>query len=363
MMRKSAYMLPLLMVIILIGVIAMPVWAQDTGDGGRAMPRVTATPAAESTAEATAVRQPIRAEVQVESAFVRVLPSESAAPSASVFEDEILEIIGRNMDGLWFEVRRPNRVNNLGWIFNEMLDWDFDPTLLPLTDFTTGLIGTETLASDPGWAITMLDNGNLRRIPIVDRSPTLGVVPIFATVPVIYRNQDGTWFYVNYLGIEGWVSDYSVRQVANPLAIPIAPGLPPLPTINIEIIPREVQLEQLNRLRDYTTIRRDFADMLANFWFYVYQGQVMPCEPPPFVVDYLYNARDVQELPELQRYVPRLVDANFYLNSSIELLTVCGAFDPEVVGRARNNAINARGIYQATLGALDNLERFGIPQS
>lgn len=334
--------------------------AQEPGDEGRGSTS-TPTVSPDATQEADMV-QVIRAEVQVESAFVRVLPLESAEPSASVFEDEPLQIVGRNLDGLWFEVRRPGRMNNLGWIFNEMLDWEFDPVLLPLTDLTTGLTGTTRLARDPDFAVFLLENAVLRRTPSVEANNRIGIVPISTTVPVTQRNQNGSWVFVNYLGTVGWISDYSIRTMPNVLALPIAPGLPPLITADLPIIPPEIQLEQLNRLRTYTLASRDLAGQLAVFWFTVGQGQTMPCEPPPFLADYPYTGQDVRELPELQRYVPRLATANFSLNTSIELLTICGAFDPDVIRTARNNAINAENIYDATLGTLDNLEENVIGQ-
>jgi len=350
-MRKTAFMLTL----IIMGTVIV-VAQDDSGMLGGATPTLAPTTAPEATATVMFSDAPraIRADVQVESAFVRVLPSEDAEAVASVFEDEIVEIIGRNLDGFWFEVRRPGRMTNLGWIFNEMLDWDFNPEVLPLTDFTTGLVG-EALNGDPGFAAFLLENANLRRLPLIQET-RIGLVPVSATVPVLERNQDGSWLYVNYLGIEGWISNYSTRDILNVLNIPIAAGLLPLVTANIVIIPPEIQQAQLDRIRAYVVAQNNFAVNLASFWFNVSTGDIMPCSPPPFVTEYLYNVQDVRELPELQRYVPRLETANFYLNTSIELLTVCGAFDSGIIRVARNNAINAQNIYDATLGFLDNVE-------
>ena len=70
----------------------------------------------------------------------------------------------------------------------------------------------------------------------------------------------------------------------------------------------------------------------------------------------LTNRRDVRELPELQRYTPRLATAIDYLNKAIDPLTICGVLSPDLVGDARDDAINARIIFNATLDQLDNLE-------
>src|SRR5690349_23142803 len=70
--------------------------------------------------------------VQVDSAFARALPTEEADAVASLFRDEPLEVVSRNLDGSWFEVKRPGRLTNLGWVFNKLIDWDFKPEALPL---------------------------------------------------------------------------------------------------------------------------------------------------------------------------------------------------------------------------------------
>ncbi len=347
-----------LILIILVGLLVLAFGAAAQDDGVDPLPSATPRQAAESTAEATAEpaapRLP-RAEVDVESAFVRVLPVEDAEPVASVFEDESLEVVGRSLDGFWLEVRRPYRMTNLGWIYYEMLDYDFERTSLPLTELRAGATGTQILTRDPGYAVEMIENANLRSDPTVANN-AIGLIPIFAVVPVIYRNQDGTWLYVSYLGTEGWVSNYNFSAGFDVMTLAVKPGLPPLPSVNVFIIPPEIQLEQVQRLREYITVQRDVSIGLSGFWFTVSRGTTMPCEPPPFVLDYLYTPQDVRELPELQRIVPRLGDANILLNTSIELLTVCGAFNIQVVMTARNSAINAANIFNAAVLTLQNVE-------
>jgi hypothetical protein len=138
--------------------------------------------------------------------------------------------------------------------------------------------------------------------------------------------------------------------------MPLAPNLPTSDTVVLPIIPPEVQLEQLERLREYVTASRDLADYLAGFWWDVFNGEVMPCEAPPYVQAYPYTEQDVRELPELGRYVPRLDEGIAALNAAIDPLTICGAFNGEIVREARNNAINARLIFNSNLDVLDNLE-------
>ncbi len=306
---------------------------------------------------ASAQTSQFRAQVQFDSVFVRAAPAPDADPVASVFQDNLLDVIGRNLDGTWFQVRRPGRMNNLGWILAKMVDYTFLPELLPMTDFTTGQTGAFALNADPGFAAYIIDNVSMRSRPSVRSGDRMGVIPHDSVVPIVARNQDASWLYVDYLGYEGWVSGFNVRSAGNTSLIPEAPNLDPLEVIPVTIIPPEVQLAELNQLRDYVSASHDLALGLQGFWAQVYQGQIMPCSQPAFVLAYRYTAQDVQQLPELKRYLPRLETAIEALNGAIEPLTICGLFDPNVALRARNDAINAEVIFRANLDVLDNLAK------
>lgn len=300
---------------------------------------------------------PFRVQVRFESVFVRTAPSVESEPATSIYEDEWLDVVGRNVDGTWFEVRRPNRMTNLGWVLNEMVEWDFAPELLPLTNFDTGLEGTTTLSSDPGFAITMLENTTLRDQPLPS-GERITIVPIGVTVPVLARNQNGSWLRVNYIGYEGWLSVFGARELSAEVteSIPQAPNLPPLEGITVIIIPPEIQLAQVERARVFLAASRSVSDGLAGFWSQVLIGEVMPCQPPGFVNEYLAGAQDIRELPEIQRYLPQMNDGVSLLNQSIDPLYTCGPLDRVVVDRARKNAINATIMFDAVTQRLDNLE-------
>lgn len=297
--------------------------------------------------------------VSAQSANVRSAPAETAEVVGSVFSDEQLEVVGRNLDGTWFEVRRPGRMNKLGWMLTSLLDYTFLPELLPLTDLTTGLTGETPLEADPGFAIYTLGNLALRAEPSTE-AEQIGIVSFFSTVPVVARNQDGSWLQVNYLGTVGWVAAFNTRQREDVLTVAVAPGLPPLPTFElapgIVIIPPEVQLAEVERMRAYVLESRALANQLESFWAIVLNGEVMPCEPPPFVLDYLYSQESERAFPELPRYVPRLNEGIGFLNNSIDTLYTCGVVNPDLVIYARNEAINSRVVFDATLDILDNIE-------
>lgn len=305
----------------------------------------------------TSAESDFMATVNVTSAFARTLPAFDAPETASVFENERLEAISRNMDGRWFEVRRPGRMNNLGWIYADTLEWDFQPELLPLGDLTTGVTGPDALTFTPEFAIFLIESPTLRTQPIRTSPRVPGVtIPFSVTVPVISRNQDGSWLYINYLGYQGWVIAFAGRPVPNIMEVLPAPNLPPLENVPTVIIPEELQQAQIDRLRLFATDRLAYAQGLEGFWWRVYRGEIMPCNAPPEMLYYPYTENDVRELPELQRYAPRLVTAIDYLTTSQGLLVDCGVVSPGNVIEARDAAINARIIFNATLGSLQALE-------
>ncbi len=298
-----------------------------------------------------------RGVLEVESAFVRQLPSRESEAVASVFERDILEIIGRNIDGLWFEVRRPNRGFTLGWISAELIDIDFPPESLPMTDFETGVTGS-TPVPEEHIAVYITAEANLRIEPSLS-GEIVAVVPPGAILPAIGRDATAGWLYVNYRGTEGWLNNTVFRRPSNGNIM----DLPDVTFVEEDvaqlaafIIPPEIQLGQLQAFRDFVTASKNVASMLVPFWENVLSGEVMPCQPPDFVQEYLITAGDVQQLPELNRYVPRFNEGVTLLNESIDPLYDCGVLRSEVVNEAKNDAINANIIMGATQGQLDLLE-------
>jgi hypothetical protein len=297
-----------------------------------------------------------RAVMLFESAFIRAAPTTSAEAVASIFQDNIVEVVGRNIDGSWYEVRRPGRAGNLGWLLAMFLDIDDGaPELLPLTDRTTGLVGDFTAVGD-GAAAFAIDNLVLRDSPFVAEGRQIGRIPARSVVPVIYRNWTRTWLLVNYQGTLGWVALFNTRPSPSALRVPVAPGLPREAEIAFEQIPPEEQRAQVARLRDYLNATIEVSRGLEHVWGQVYQREVMPCEAPPFVRAYPYTPADSRAFPELGRYLPRLESIGGLVNASIEPLTRCGVFDRPVVRRARDSATNARLSAEATLDALRTVE-------
>lgn len=298
------------------------------------------------------------AKVIPDSLHVHNLPAEADARSASLFEDEIVQVVSRNLDGSWFEVRRIGRLNTLGWVLNELIEWDFAPETLPLGEITVGVIGPKPLSEIPQYGVFLEEAPILRDLPLRIGNRILTIPPLIV-IPVTGRNADSTWLQVNYFGYEGWINRGAIRERAgiNWDDLPVPFGTPPPDTVPVIIIPMEIQQAQIDRLRTFIHERNAFAAGLEAFWWRVYRGEIMPCDAPPEVLDYPYTEADVRELPELTRYVPRLSTAIEYLQGAREPLLRCGIIAPAVTVDARNNAINARVIFDATLETLANLER------
>lgn len=294
-----------------------------------------------------------RVQVVVDSAWVRAKPLADAQTVGSIFEGLILEAVGRNADGTWFEARKPGHTTSAGWIATWLVSGSFNIEFLPLTDTASGVTGSEPI-TETNLAVFVWTESVLRAGP-QGSAPRIGIVPFGVTVPVIARNQDATRLRINYLGTTGWIAGINVRDSFDLMTIPLAPDLPPLTTIQVEVIPPEVQRAQAERLQQYITTYQPLAESLALFWFAVQEGEIMPCNPPPDIAAYIYSREDIRQLPELRRIVPQVERAANYLEGALDPLKACGAVDAAVVTDARNAAINASGNLRAAASAVENL--------
>jgi uncharacterized protein YraI len=271
--------------------------------------------------------------------------------------------IGRNADGTWLQLQRTDRVKRvIGWLAVRYTDFEFDRVLLPITDSTTGLIGDVPVTDVYNASVVTLAEVKLRADANV-RSAEITVIPYDVIVPALEVYPDLTWVKVNYLGQIGWVAGFLVRTPADILErVPIPEGLERT-VVGVEIVPPELQLAQLERLRDFVEYRRQLADDMAYFWGLVKKGETVPCSPPGYVEsEYAASFQDYKELPEMRRYLPRLRVGVESLNKAIEILQPCGTYTDEQVNEAYAGAINARVIFDTTLEQLDFLEEFVIPK-
>lgn len=298
--------------------------------------------------------------VLFESAFARELPTEDSEAVGSVFENDILEAIGRNIDGTWIQVRRPGRDISLGWIARHLVVISFDIVALPLTDNETGVTGESPIV-DTGYAIFILTEAILYD-DAINTANVILTIPALVTIPVLERSPDTRWVKVNYLGTIGWVSAFYFNSTVDLSGLPIAPETQQS-VANVEIIAPEVQLAQVTRLRAYVQPLYNTTLDVVNFWDYLLAGQVLRCEP--LVGNYTMieiTPRDIVELPELRnasRLLPLAIDD---LNASIATMQRCGVYTPLELSRSYAQGINARGIFTSTLNQLSNVEAILLPQ-
>lgn len=296
--------------------------------------------------------------VFVDSAFVRALPEQDAEPVGSVFEDTYLLAVGRNIDGTWFEVRRPGRVNekkpNIGWISREVVIYTFEVADLPMTDLTTGVTGPEPVY-DTGYSTFILLEAALRAEPNLD-AERLAIVPIMLTLPVLDRTVDRQWVRINYRGTVGWVAEFLTRASIPLDDIPVNPAFA-VSTLPVEIIPLELQLAQINRFRDYVRPILAQSEGVANFWSLVGIGEIVECNPPEGTyAQYPITVRDIYELPELRNQERRIRTAITDINASITTMQRCGVYTPNEISKAYAQAINTKVILSVVIQYMNNLE-------
>lgn len=294
-------------------------------------------------------------QVVAESAFVRAAPSEDAEPAASVFANDSLVAVGRNIDGLWLEVRRPGRQTSIGWIARELVALTFDVAELPITDITTGLTGSSPVV-DTGFAILTIGEISLRAAPNRD-SATLATLPLNLTLPIVARTPDRLWLQINYRGTVGWVPEFLTRTHANLDAVAIAPEYAADPRYSpFDIITPARQIAQIDRLVSWITPINTTAAAVADYWRLMRLGETLECRPPVGnYADYPYTQQDVYELPELRRQMRLLRQAVDDVNASIEAMRRCGVYTDSQIEAAYADAVSATGIFNLILRRMQTL--------
>lgn len=294
-------------------------------------------------------------QVIADSAYIRAAPDQEAEAVSSVFENDNLVAVGRNIDGLWLEVRRPGRQDTVGWIYREVALFTFEVARLPITDLTTGLTGADPVV-DSGVSVLTIGEANLRTDP--DReSADVGVIPVNLTLPVLERTPDRLWLKVNYRGTTGWIAEFLTSTTADIQSVTVSLEYGGVNIGAFEVIPPEVQLAQIDRLLAWIADMDGIAGQVSPYWTLLSSGETMECVPPagnyPY---YAYTPRDVAELPELRRQVRILGQAIDDLNASIESMRRCGVYLDKDIRLAYANVINAQTIFDVVEVQMNNLK-------
>jgi hypothetical protein len=294
-------------------------------------------------------------QVVVDSAFIRAAPDSESDAVASVFANDSLVAVGRNIDGEWLEVRRPGRTTGGGWIARRLTVFTFEVSQLPLTDLITGIIGQEPVI-DTGFSVLTISEGVLRTNP--DRhAAQIDLIPVNLTLPVIERTPDNQWLKINFRGAVGWLAEFETRTSADLNAIPISPEYAGnAQYAAFEIIPLEVQIAQIDGLLTYLIPLSDVTANVVNYWSMMSEGETLECLPPEGGYGY-YPAtpRDVTELPELRQQRRLLTRAVDDINAAIQAMKRCGVYTQSEIREAYAHAINAQAIFKLVTTRMDNL--------
>lgn len=291
-------------------------------------------------------------QVVAESAFIRATPDEASIPVGSVFANTSLNAVGRNMDGEWIEVRRTGIQKTGGWIARKLTAFTFSVAELPITDSTTGLLGTVPVV-DSGYAALMINEGTLRSAA-TRYGTQIVIVPINTTIPVLERTPDNQWLKINYKGYVGWMAEYATRMTVDINTIPVSPEYAGNSDYAaFEFITPEVQVAQIDRLVDYLTPISEVTGGVVDYWRLMSRGETMECLPPAGnYADYSVSARDLVELPELRRQTRLLKQAIADINTSINVMQRCGVYPPADIQSAYAKALNAQNVFDLILARM-----------
>lgn len=290
--------------------------------------------------------------LNVESAFVRAAPTPDADAVSSVFMETALRAVGRNIDGTWLELARP-----AGWISRTVVVFTFDVTALPITDLTTGVVGAVPVV-DSGFTVQTIDDAPLYTLP-ERRAAIIETIPPYAALPVVERTPDNQWVAVNYRGVIGWLPQFLLRQSFSLESVPISPAYAAdarYPAV--VVVPRTVQIAQIERLEAYIDPLVDLSAGIAAYWQGIITGSILECTPyPPNIPYYSITAQDIIELPELRQQERLLTQAVDDLNESLTVTANCGILVDLDLRGAYGNAINANGIFELVRDRLDEARR------
>jgi hypothetical protein len=274
-----------------------------------------------------------------------------------VFEGESLIVAGRNADGFWLWVNRPYQPNGQAWIRRDLLTAGYDLTLIPLgKGASVNLLG-DILPIETGFAATFIAEANLRAEPSTN-APAVALVPITAVLPIVSRTPDGFWIKVNYRGIEGWVSEFLTQTGRNLTDVPLDPEYETDPryAVTMPIIPREIQIAQVDRLLAWLNEQIVVAENVAFYWSEMFNGKTMECAPPAPIPDlYAITTQDLIELPELNQEIRLIAQAVTGLNASITAMGKCGIYTADQLRPPLRASINARFIFRSVIQRMENL--------
>lgn len=134
---------------------------------------------------------------------VRQNPSIAANVLTRITKDQTYAVVGRNADSSWWQI---NVNGTVGWV-NAYYTSASNIQNVPVTS-----VNTQVNPPATAYSATATANVNLRTGAGTNYG-VLNVIPRNASVSILARNLDRSWWQVNYRGVVGWVSSrYIVLQ-------------------------------------------------------------------------------------------------------------------------------------------------------
>lgn len=168
--------------------------------------------------------------VNTASTLIHTRPGINHRGIIDVSQGRRLEVVGRNADGSWLQVRVPG-TNNLGWVNAGHITLAIDVMTLP-----------QTAATGRWSAFVKASVLNVRKGPGANFDVVVRLL-VGQTMNVTGRNADSSWVQVEVPGIaSGWVSrryvslNFDYRLLPEVSATGVNEGFePPIPTSNTQV--------------------------------------------------------------------------------------------------------------------------------
>ena len=133
---------------------------------------------------------------------VRDTPTVNGNVLVRINQGETYPIVGRTSDSSWWQLQID--ANTMGWASAEFIR-SANTANVPITSQVARPNVTPT-----AYTLVVTDITNIRSGPST-RTAILGEIPQGRTAQIVGRNSAGTWYYVLYNGVVGWVSSTLVE--------------------------------------------------------------------------------------------------------------------------------------------------------
>ncbi len=226
---------------------------------------------------------------------VRGDPSSASAPIGVIAAYTVVEILGKDPSGSWYQIQYPKGPNGRGWVTSQYVNVK-DSNSIPVAPFGTGAVGVVT------------QQVNVRSGPGTDAG-SVGILNARDVLSLVGKDADGQWLQILYAagpGGKGWVASGYVQaagldqlpivgQTGQVIGTPTVTGIPPTaiptpavapddhdsaqaPAVDVTLSPASARSFMYSS--DLSAPKGDVADWIG---FSPYGNQVivsLECDPP-----------------------------------------------------------------------------------